>query len=78
MRRRDAEGASAPHRNGLPARNRICTLPAAAGWRHHDLISYGKFPDQAASAFNRVRLVLQQTQEPDAILAQLKAEKAAS
>ena len=50
----------------------------AAGWRHHDLISYGKFPDQAASAFNRVRLVLQQTQEPDAILAQLKAKKAAS
>ncbi|QDQ27135.1 hypothetical protein FNU76_12605 [Chitinimonas arctica] len=45
---------------------------AAAGWPHSSLISFGKYPDQAATAFNRIRLVLAQSEDPATILAKLK------
>ncbi len=44
---------------------------AAAGWKHSNLISFGKYPDQAASAFNRIRAVLAQTQDKGAVMASL-------
>ncbi|MBV8467399.1 MAG: hypothetical protein JO218_15770 [Burkholderiales bacterium] len=45
---------------------------AAAGWKHSSLISFGKYPEDAAAAFNRVRTVLQQSDDPNAILGLLK------
>ncbi|WP_203563938.1 hypothetical protein [Deefgea sp. CFH1-16] len=30
----------------------------AAGWRHASVVSYGKYPEEAATAFNKIRLVL--------------------
>ncbi|MDN3579075.1 hypothetical protein QWZ03_20095 [Chitinimonas viridis] len=45
---------------------------AAAGWRHSSLVPFGKYPDEAASAFNRLREALAVTEEPAAILAKLK------
>jgi hypothetical protein len=41
---------------------------AAAGWKHSSLTSFGKYPDDAAAAFNRVRVALEQSQEPGAVL----------
>ena len=32
---------------------------AAAGWPHDGLVPFAKYPDQAAEAFNRIRLVLE-------------------
>ena len=45
---------------------------AAAGWKHSSLTSFGKYPEDAAAAFNRVRTVLQQSDDPNAILGLLK------
>ncbi|MGR2660548.1 MULTISPECIES: hypothetical protein [Chromobacterium] len=44
---------------------------AAAGWSHGGLTPFGKYPADACEAFNRIRKVLEVTQEPDAILAEL-------
>ena len=41
---------------------------AAAGWKHSSLISFGKYPDDAAAAFNRVRAALEQSEDPGAVL----------
>ncbi len=38
-----------------------------AGWKHHALTSYGAHADLAAAAFNKLRQVLAQTDEPDQI-----------
>lgn len=43
----------------------------AAGWKYERLTTYAAHPATAAEAFNRVRGILQQTQEPEQILAQL-------
>lgn len=48
---------------------------AAAGWTHSALITFGKYPDQAAAALNRIRLVLQETEDPGEILAKLNQSK---
>ena len=43
----------------------------AAGWSHTGVVSYGKYPQEACKAFNRLREVLAAHQEADAILAAL-------
>jgi hypothetical protein len=43
----------------------------AAGWKHSNLISFGKYPEEAAAAFNRVRLVLGSNETPESVLAAL-------
>ncbi|RRQ21937.1 hypothetical protein [Thiohalobacter thiocyanaticus] len=43
----------------------------AAGWKYERLTTYASYPETAAEAFNRVRGILQQTREPEQILAQL-------
>ncbi|MGL4251009.1 MAG: hypothetical protein ACRCR1_10370 [Aeromonas sp.] len=43
----------------------------AAGWSHTGVVSYGKYPQEACKAFNRLREVLAQHEQPDAILAAL-------
>ncbi|XZG71591.1 hypothetical protein ACTSKR_06960 [Chitinibacteraceae bacterium HSL-7] len=45
----------------------------AAGWKHHNLTPLGKYPADAAAAYNRIRLALADTDDPDALLAQLSA-----
>ena len=43
----------------------------AAGWSHTGVVSYGKYPQEACKAFNRLREVLVQHQDPEGILATL-------
>lgn len=43
----------------------------AAGWSHTGVVSYGKYPQEACKAFNRLREVLAAHREADAILAAL-------
>ena len=43
----------------------------AAGWSHTGVVSYGKYPQEACKAFNRLRGVLAAHQEADTILAAL-------
>ncbi|HSH29772.1 MAG TPA: hypothetical protein VK971_07690 [Thiohalobacter sp.] len=43
----------------------------AAGWKYERLTTYAAHPEAAAEALNRVRGILQQTQEPEQILRQL-------
>ena len=42
-----------------------------AGWKYGKLISYGAHPDTAASAFNKVRDVLSESQDKEEILGKL-------
>jgi len=44
---------------------------AAAGWTHSALIPFGKYPEQAAAALNRIRLVLQESEDPATILTKI-------
>ncbi|MEC5205793.1 hypothetical protein QF022_000749 [Vogesella perlucida] len=44
---------------------------AAAGWPHDGLVPFAKYPDQAAEAFNRVRLALGEGPDADTLLARL-------
>ncbi|MDF0604450.1 hypothetical protein HZU77_002140 [Neisseriaceae bacterium TC5R-5] len=44
---------------------------AAAGWKHDGLVTFGKYPNDACDAFNRIREVLAQTEEPSEVLAAL-------
>lgn len=46
---------------------------AAAGWKHSSLVSFGKYPDEAAKAFNRIRLALAESEDPAVILQLLNA-----
>lgn len=57
---------------GVPGTAYKKDLLKAAGWTHHELTSYGKFPDQAAEAFNRIRASLGSTQDKDALLEAVK------
>ncbi len=43
----------------------------AAGWSHTGVVSYGKYPQEASKAFNRLREVLARHQDSDTILAAL-------
>ncbi|QLI81699.1 hypothetical protein HZU75_09240 [Chitinibacter fontanus] len=43
----------------------------AAGWKHSNLTSFGKYPEEAAAAFNRLREVLVANETPDGILTAL-------
>ncbi|MEN9583390.1 hypothetical protein [Aeromonas sp. HMWF014] len=43
----------------------------AAGWSHTGVVSYGKYPQEACKAFNRLREVLARHQDSDTILAAL-------
>ena len=43
----------------------------AAGWSHTGVVSYGKYLQEACKAFNRLREVLVQHQDPEGILATL-------
>ena len=43
----------------------------AGGWGHTGVVSYGKYPQEACKAFNRLREVLVQHQVPEGILATL-------
>lgn len=47
---------------------------AAAGWPHSGLVTFGKYPDQAAAALNRIRLVLQESEDPATVLAKLRQQ----
>lgn len=42
-----------------------------AGWRHASVVSYGKYPDEAAAAFNKVRAVLAVNQDPTELIERL-------
>ncbi len=44
---------------------------AAAGWAHSNLVPFGRYPDQAAAAFNRLRAALEITEKPAQVLAEL-------
>ncbi len=46
-----------------------------AGWTHHALTSYGAHPDTAAEAFNTLRKVLKNTEDPNRIRDELAALK---
>lgn len=54
-----------------PAHFRTDVL-AAAGWKHSSLVSFGKYPDEAAATFNRIRLALADSEDPHSVLAKLK------
>ncbi|MBM5572733.1 MULTISPECIES: hypothetical protein [Deefgea] len=41
---------------------------AAAGWRHASVVSYGKYPEEAATAFNKIRAVLANNEDPTALI----------
>lgn len=41
---------------------------AAAGWPHDGLVPFAKYPDQATSTFNRIRLVLREDSAQDSLL----------
>ena len=43
-----------------------------AGWKYGDLISYGAHADTAAEVFNKVRKILEETQEKDEIVQRLQ------
>lgn len=45
---------------------------AAAGWKHSSLVSFGKYPDEASFAFNKVRDAMANHEEASAILAAVK------
>ncbi|GAB3260372.1 hypothetical protein [Chitinimonas naiadis] len=55
--------------NSGPYRNSVM---AAAGWGHSNLIPFSKYPAEACAAFNRIRAVLAETEDPQAVLAALK------
>ncbi|HEY9104948.1 hypothetical protein [Chitinimonas sp.] len=55
--------------HGGPYRNSVL---AAAGWIHSNLTPFSKHPAEACNAFNRIRAVLAETEDPDAVLAALK------
>lgn len=44
----------------------------AAGWKYGKLVSYGAHPEVAADAFNRIRGLLEKTQDAEQLLNQLK------
>lgn len=46
---------------------------AAAGWFHTNLTPFGKHPELACTAFNRIREVLTTTEVPEDILEALKS-----
>ncbi|MGL4603255.1 MAG: hypothetical protein ACRCU9_03825 [Iodobacter sp.] len=43
-----------------------------AGWKHPGVVSYGKHPAEACQAFNKLRLILAESQEAEVIMAQLQ------
>lgn len=43
----------------------------AAGWKYERLTTYAAHPETAAEAFNRVRTILQETDDPDQIIQRL-------
>lgn len=40
----------------------------AAGWSHTGVVSFGKYPQEACNAFNRLRDGLAKTQDPQELL----------
>ncbi|MCW8948882.1 MAG: hypothetical protein OQL17_02785 [Sedimenticola sp.] len=44
-----------------------------AGWKYHELISFGAHAEDAAMAFNHIRTVLLKTEERDEVLNKLTA-----
>ncbi|MAT65169.1 MAG: hypothetical protein CMN57_05955 [Gammaproteobacteria bacterium] len=57
--------------NGVEGTRFKSRVLKAAGWKYERLTTYAAHPETAAEAFNRVRGILQQTQEPEQILQQL-------
>jgi len=49
---------------------------AAAGWPHDGLVPFAKYPEQAASTFNRIRLALVSGPDADGLLALLGVKPA--
>ncbi len=41
----------------------------AAGWKYHELTSYNAHPEEACSAFNRLRVIIAEVSEKDQIIA---------
>ena len=56
--------------DGPKFRNQVL---AAAGWKHSNLVPFGKYPQEATKAFNLIRSVLASTEEPELVLSQLVA-----
>lgn len=44
---------------------------AAAGWPHDGLVTFSKYPDQAATVFNRIRVALKTDPDRDGLLGTL-------
>jgi hypothetical protein len=44
----------------------------AAGWKHASVVSYGKYADEAAAAFNKIRGVFREELSAGELLEQLK------
>ncbi len=57
--------------NGVHGANFKMEILNKAGWTHGKLVSYGKYPDTAAEVFNKVRVILNETQDKDELLARL-------
>ncbi|MBE9608311.1 hypothetical protein [Chitinilyticum piscinae] len=48
------------------------TALKAAGWQHHNLVPLGKYPDEAAAAYNRLRAALGQCHTQQELLQALQ------
>lgn len=59
-------GGSGPE--GMAFRKKVL---AAAGWPHDGLVPFAKYPEQAAEAFNRIRLALGEGPDAEALLLRL-------
>lgn len=60
--------------NGPTAAHFHMQVLAAAGWKHHSMIPFGQYPQEAADAYNRIRQVLNSTEDPKNILQELAAQ----
>ena len=40
----------------------------AAGWKHHELVSYTSKPKDATEVFNRIRVALEKTEDKDQLI----------
>ena len=45
----------------------------AAGWKHHELVSFTSKAKDATEVFNRVRIILQETDDKDQLLDKLQS-----
>lgn len=57
--------------NGIEGTRFKTQVLKAAGWKYERLTTYAAHPESAAEAFNRVRAILQETDDPEQIIQRL-------